>query len=62
MLLSRKVNKNNDGSDMYGLYGYDADESGLDLYLLPVWPRDDAAFRQDISTAYNILIEFIQSH
>ena len=36
-------------------YGYDADNSSTDLCL---WPRDDAAFQQDISTLFSILIEF----
>ena len=36
-------------------YGHDADDFGTDLCL---WPRDDAAFQQDMSTPFSILIEF----
>ena len=36
-------------------YGHNADDSSLDLCP---WPPGDAAFQQDISTPFNILIEF----
>ena len=49
LLLGQKVNKKIDA------YGDDADDSGTDLCP---WPRDDAASLQDISTPFNILIEF----
>ena len=47
--LGQKVSN---GSDPCG---YDVDESGADLCP---WPRDDTASRQDISTPFNIVIEF----
>ena len=50
--LGQKVNKKIDGGDAYG---HNADDSKLDLCP---WPRDDTTLRQDISTLFNILIEF----
>ena len=47
--LGQKVNKKID------VYGHIADDSFMDLCP---WPRDDAASRLDISTLFNILIEF----
>ena len=46
--LGQKVNNTIDA------YGHQSDNAGSDLCL---WPRDDAASRQDISTPFSSVIE-----
>ena len=50
--LGQKVIKKIDCGDAYG---HDDDDCGLDLCP---WPRDHVTCRQDISTVFNILIDF----